>query len=74
MTDSEQAQISSDPGDTSPAEGQSQPIPPQDHGQGTGGNDTADRREPAEGGRDEVPGDRADLSSAADNAEGRGRQ
>ena len=66
--------ISSDPGDSSPAEGQSHPIPAEDKGEGTGGMDTADRAEPAEGGRDEVPGEGADLSSAADNAEGSGRK
>ncbi len=74
MTDSKSTPISSDPGDTAPAEGQSRPIAPEDQGQGTGGRDTADRRAPAEGSRDEVPGQGADLSSAADNAEGGGRQ
>ncbi|WP_420595051.1 hypothetical protein [Deinococcus sp.] len=74
MTDKSEPKISSDPGDTSPAEGQSQPIPAEDKGQGTGGLDTADRAEPAEGGRDEVPGKGADLSSAADNAEASGRK
>jgi len=74
MTDANKPAISSDPGDTSPAEGQSQPIPAEDQGEGTGGTDTADRAEPAEGGRDEVPGTGADLSSAAGNSEGSGRK
>ena len=74
MTDANKSTISSDPGDSSPAEGQSHPIPAEDQGKGTGGLDTADRAEPAEGGRDEVPGEGADLSSAAGNAEGSGRK
>ncbi|AZI42944.1 hypothetical protein EHF33_09470 [Deinococcus psychrotolerans] len=71
MTD---PKISSDPADTSPAEGQSHPIPAEDKGKGTGGIDTADRADPAEGGRDETPGKGANLSSAADNAEASGRK
>lgn len=71
MTD---PKISSDPADTSPAEGQSHPVPAEDHGKGTGGLDTADRVDPAEGGRDEVPGEGANLSSAEGNAEASGRK
>ena len=73
-TENKTDKISSDPGDISPAEGQSQKIPAEDRGEGTGGLDTADRAEPAEGGRDEEPGEGADLSSAAGNSEASGRK
>lgn len=43
-----------DPADKAPAEGEPDTQRPQDQGQGTG-RDTADRQEPAEGGRDESP-------------------
>ncbi|EYB68965.1 hypothetical protein DEIPH_ctg012orf0024 [Deinococcus phoenicis] len=49
-----------DPANTSPAEGQSHPIPGEDRGQAPN-EDPAAKDQPAEGGRDEVPGPGADL-------------
>lgn len=53
-----------DPANTSPAEGQSHPIPAQDRGQNPG-VDPADKDQPAEGGRDEAEGGGASTSSTA---------
>lgn len=52
--DLQQELKSSDPAQSSPAEGQSHPIPAADKGTGTQGIDTGARAEPAEGGRDEA--------------------
>lgn len=53
-----------DPAQTSPAEGQSHPIPDAARGQDPG-IDPADKDQPAEGGRDEAGGAGADRSSTA---------
>ena len=71
MTDD--TNISSDPADSPPAEGQSRAVPTQAQGQGTGGLDTAEREGNAEGSRDDgLEG--AETSPALDDAKGSGRK
>jgi len=53
-----------DPAHTSPAEGQSHPVPEQARGQDPD-IDPADKDQPAEGGRDEAPGPGASTSTTA---------
>ncbi|WP_034386100.1 hypothetical protein [Deinococcus sp. YIM 77859] len=63
MTNDEQ-KTGYDPANTSPAEGQSRPIPAEDRGQNPN-IDPADKDQPAEGGRDEVPGPGADRPTTS---------
>lgn len=58
-----------DPADKAPAEGEPDTQRPQDQGQGTG-TDTADRQEPAEGGRDESPDGAQQGAAPALNPDG----
>ena len=53
-----------DPANTSPAEGQSRPIAPEDRGQAPN-VDPAAKDQPAEGGREEAEGPGASTSSTA---------
>lgn len=60
MTDRDPQVPGYDPANTSPAEGQSKDISPEERGKAPN-SDPAANKEPAEGGRDEVEGGGADT-------------
>lgn len=62
MTDQDNQNPGYDPANTSPAEGQSKEISPEEKGKAPN-SDPAANREPAEGGRSEVEGGGADTGT-----------